>query len=110
MGFSQVVANAMAGFGFAPEAPTIYEFPMNIFLAGSDLTPIRENIDKIIYGLTKWEPKVKEKCISYHSKNIVVPGKDYREAEDNVNYMFLKRMWGDGLPIIHQHRKELAGY
>ncbi len=100
MGFSQVVANGMAGFGFVPEAPTIYEFPTKMFLADSDLTPIRENIDKIIYGLTKWEPKVKEKGIYYHSENIVVQGKDYRKAEDNMNYMFLKRMWGDGLPII----------
>ena len=39
-GFSQVVANAYAGFGFAAEGPTVYEFPMEMFLVGSDLTPL----------------------------------------------------------------------
>ncbi len=62
-GFSQVVANAFAGLGFPAEAPTVYEFPIEMFLPGSDLTPIKENIDKIVYGLTKWEPKIKEKGV-----------------------------------------------
>ena len=99
-GFSQIVGNGLAGFGFAPEGPSVYEFPVEMFLPGSDLTPIRENIDKIVYGLTKWQPKITKKGVYYPAENIKAQGKDYREAEDNMNFVFLKSMWGDGLPII----------
>jgi hypothetical protein len=99
-GFSQVVANAYAGFGFPPEAPSIYEFPLELFLPGSDLTPIKENIDKIVYGLTKWNPKVKQKGIVEPGANITVQGRDYQEAVQNLNYLFLRNLWSDGLPLM----------
>jgi hypothetical protein len=99
-GFSQVVGNAYAGFGFAPEGPSIYEFPLEMFLPGSDLTPIKENIDKIVYGLTKWEPKTKTKGIFYPADRIAVQGKDYKEALTNMNLLFMRNLWGDGLPIL----------
>ncbi len=53
-GFSQVVGNAFAGYGFSAQGPSVYEFPMEMFLPGSDLSPLREHVDKIVYGLTKW--------------------------------------------------------
>ena len=99
-GFSQVVGNAFAGLGFAPEGPSVYEFPIEMFVGLSDLTPINENIDKIIYGLTKWQPKVTEKGILSPGKNIVVQGKDYQEAVANMNNLFLRNMWSDGLPLV----------
>ncbi|MCL2669434.1 MAG: hypothetical protein FWE89_02000 [Syntrophaceae bacterium] len=99
-GFSQVVGNALAGFGFAPEAPSIYEFPLELFLPGSDLTPIRENIDKVVYGLTKWEPKVKQKGVVEPGANIPVRGATYEEAVQNMNYLFLTNLWADGLPLL----------
>ncbi|MBM3302544.1 MAG: hypothetical protein FJY85_21655, partial [Deltaproteobacteria bacterium] len=98
-GFSQVVGNAFAGIGFPAEGPSVHEFPMLMFVPGSDLTPINENIDKIVYGLTKWEPKIKEKGV-YPAKKVTVEGKDYAEALTNMNLLFLKNMWGDGLPIL----------
>ena len=98
-GFSQVVGNGMAGQGFSAEAPCVYEFPIEMFLPGSDLTPITENIDKVVYGLTKWEPKVKEKGI-HAAEKITVTGKDYQEAVANMNELFLKNMWADGLPLL----------
>jgi hypothetical protein len=98
-GFPQVVGNAFAGLGFAPEGPTVYEFPIEMFLQGSDLTPITENIDKIVYGLTQWEPRIKEKGVYYPSENIVAQGADYHEAVQNMNNLFLRNMWSDGLPV-----------
>lgn len=98
-GFTQATGNAFAGLGFAPEAPSVYEFPLEMFDPVSDLTPIKENIDKIVYGLTKWEPKVKEKGV-YPAEKVTVTGKDYDEAVANMNNLFLKNMWGDGLPIL----------
>jgi hypothetical protein len=98
-GFSQVVGNAFAGLGFAPEGPTVYEFPVEMFLPGSDLTPVTENIDKIVYGLTKWEPKVKETGILYPADKITGQGTTYAQAVDNLNALFLRNQWGDGLPL-----------
>ena len=98
-GFSQVVANSFAGLGFPAEAPTIYEFPHVLFWTDSDLSPVKENIDKIIYGLTQWEPKRKKKGIVAPPK-ITVEGKDYQDAASNMNLLFLRNQWGDGLPIL----------
>jgi len=39
--------------GFTHNA-SLFEFPSNMFLPDSDLTPIEQNIDKIILGLTQW--------------------------------------------------------
>jgi hypothetical protein len=97
-GFSTVVANAYAGFGFAGEAPVTFEFPIPMFLVGSDLTPIRENIDKMLTGLTTWKPKTTAKGV-YPTALVTVQGKDYQTALDNMNALFLKNMWGDGLPL-----------
>jgi hypothetical protein len=70
-----------------------------MFLQGSDLSPIKENSDKIIYGLTKWDPKTKAKGVTPPQK-IRVEGKDYEDAVENMNRLFLKNMWSDGLPIM----------
>jgi hypothetical protein len=99
VGFSQVVGNGFAGFGFAPEAPTVYEFPLDMFVPGSDLTPISENIDKIVYGLTKWEPGTTTTGLFYPGEKVKAQGSDYQEAVANMNSLFLANMWGDGLPI-----------
>ena len=98
-GFSGLVANAMAGLGYSAEAPSVYEFPIEMFLIGADLTPLRENIDKIVYGLTKWEPEIKEKGVYSPGEQIITQGEDYQEALDNMGQLFLKNNWSDGLPI-----------
>jgi hypothetical protein len=98
-GFSQVVANAFAGLGFPAEAATVYEFPIPMFDNGSDLTPINENIDKIVYGLTKWQPKITTKGI-VNPDMVTVQGKDYQDAVNNMNALYIKNMWSDGLPLI----------
>ncbi len=85
--------------GFSPDAPTVIEFPLETFVAGSDLTPLKENIDKIVYGLTKWEPTAKPKRV-YSPPKVTVQGKDYEEALGNMNLLFLRNQWGDGLPIV----------
>jgi hypothetical protein len=99
-GFSQVVGNGFAGYGFAPEGPSVYEYPIEMFLAASDLSPLRENIDKVVYGLTKWQPKFNKKGIFYPGEAVTVQGKDYQEALNNMNSLFLKEMWSDGLPLL----------
>jgi hypothetical protein len=70
-----------------------------MFLPGADLTPVEKNIDKIIYGLTKWEPSSRGKAVEA-SKKISVEGEDYGEAIYEMNTFFLKKSWGDGFPIL----------
>ena len=89
---------AVQGQGYAPETATVV-FPTPLFMVGSDLTPVRERIDEFVYGLTKWQPKVKEKGIQTAPK-VTVEGKDYQDAVDKMGYKFLMNLWGDGLPII----------
>lgn len=98
-GFSLVVRNAFAGLGFSREAPTLVEFPIDMFLPDSDLSPIADNIDKIIDGLTNWQPEKKEIKIEVPDK-ITVEGNDYEEALAVMNDMFLANAWGDGLPLF----------
>ena len=74
-------------------------FPSNTFLPGGDLTPIKENIDRILDGLTKWEPKTKEKGVVKLPK-ITVEGEDYPEAMAKMNNLFLRNLWSDGLPML----------
>ncbi len=99
-GFSQVVANAFAGIGFPAEASQVVH-PVGMFVPGSDLTPLEENTDKFVAGLTKWQPKTKEpRTRIITPPRLRIEGKDYEQAVTNVNKLFLRNMWSDGLPII----------
>jgi hypothetical protein len=93
------VNNAFAGLGFPADAPVTYEFPMQMFVPASDLSPIKANINKIVEGLTKWQPKIKTKGV-FHPDVITVRGKDYKEAVAKMNQLFLKNLWADGLPLL----------
>jgi hypothetical protein len=98
-GFSQVVMNAFGGMGFPVEAPIVHEFPQEMFLKGSNLAPLNENMDKVVYGLTKWRPKVTTKGI-FIPPLITIQGNDYQQAVDKMNALFMKNMWGAGLPLV----------
>lgn len=93
-----MVKNAFLGMGFSSDASQ-HEFPTEMFLPGSDLTPLEKNIDKIIDGLTKWEPRTRGKITRAPAK-VTVEGKDYYETIAKMNLAFLKNRWGDGLPVL----------
>jgi hypothetical protein len=98
-GFPAIVATTFAGLGFPAEAPTIYEFPVEMFNPGSDLKPLSQNIDKIVNGLTKWQPTMKTKGLLKPDME-KVQGKDYPDALNNVTRLFAQNNWTDGLPIV----------
>ncbi len=98
-GFTGVVNNAFAGMGFPPESPCIMEFPLEMFLPASDLAPIDENIDRVVYALTGWQPKTKKKGVILPSA-VTVAARDYPEAIASMNRLFLRNLWGDGLPLL----------
>jgi hypothetical protein len=97
-GFSGVVRNCFLSLGFGPDA-ALFEFPANMFLPGSDLTPVEQQIDKIIFGLTLWQPKVPAKA-SGASEKLEIEGVDYGDALDKMNALFLQKGWGDGFPVL----------
>ncbi len=104
-GFSRVVENAFASAGFTAEASQVI-YPIDMFVPGSDLTPIDEKMDELIAGLTDWKPKLVTKKAAV-SPRVIVKGKDYEEAVANVNTLFLRNMWSDGLPIIPPIEKRI---
>lgn len=101
-----MVGNAFAGFGFAPEGPTSYEFPTEMFLTASDLSPIDQKIDSVIEGLTKWQAKIKRTARG--AKMVKVEGTDYKDAVARMNRLFLKNMWADGLPLVPPTEEQVA--
>jgi hypothetical protein len=96
--FVTVVNNTHASLGFAPEVAKVV-LPLPVFLPGSDLSPIRENINKFTEGLTQWEPTIKEKKV-ITPPMLTLEGKDYKEAVTKMNSLFLRNMWSDGLPLL----------
>jgi hypothetical protein len=93
-----VVSSAFLAAGFSYDAPQ-FEFPSPMFLPGSDLKPLGENIDKIIDGLTQWKPRVKGDTAK-PPKKLSFEGADHGEAIERMNAAFLKSDWGDGLPLL----------
>jgi hypothetical protein len=86
------------GQGLPPEAPwVVFDFPL--FLVDSDLTPIKDKFNEIVYTLTKWHPANNKRGVIGKSP-IEVTGKDYENAFAKANYMFLQRNWGDGLALF----------
>jgi hypothetical protein len=98
-GFSTLAANGFASLGFSAEAPWVFEWPQEMFFPNSDLTPINENMDKIIFGLTQWEAENKSTGAQTPPK-VTVQGKDYDEALTKMNVLFVKNLWSDGLPLL----------
>lgn len=104
-GFSRVVENAFASAGLPAEASQVV-YPIDMFVPGSDLTPIEEKMNELVAGLTEWELKLAAKKAVVPPK-VIVKGKDYDEAIANVNTLFLRNMWSDGLPIIPPTEKRV---
>jgi hypothetical protein len=100
-GFEKVAEMGYARLGYA-ELPLIV-FP-EVVLQGviKDAQPtIQEKSDEIISGLTKWAPKLKGTgTIKPEPATLVYQGVDYQDALNRMNDDFLRRRWGDGLPLL----------
>lgn len=76
-----------------------YVFPSEMFLVGSDLSPIENNIDAFLEGLTSWTPQMQTTGL-VEPDMVTVKGSDYAEAFAKMNNLFIRNLWGDSLPVI----------
>src|SRR5450631_2664667 len=89
--------NAVAGLGLAPDAAMI-NFPIDMFLPGSDITPIEQRKQEFYDGLTQWKSAFAHAAPGV-SPLLSVEGASYEEALDRANYLLITNLWGDGLPL-----------
>ena len=99
-----VVSNAFASYGFPAEAPVTYIFPTEMFLKGSDLTPITEHFDEFLQGLISWAPETTGLGVS-PAVTYTFTGEDHVDVYNQVNRYYARNMLADGLPIVPPTRE-----
>jgi hypothetical protein len=95
--FSLLVDHSFMGAGLPMEAPKVV-YPVAMFAPGGDLAPIQDNMEELIAGLTRWTPAAKAKTEST-AATVSAQGRDYSQTLVNLNNLFLRNMWSDGLPF-----------
>ena len=96
--FVGVMKNALSGVGLAPEAAMI-EFPMELFLPDSDISPLKERKKEILEGLTLWKPRLSNASAT-ESPMIQIEAESNDAGFAKANNLFIANMWGDGLPLM----------
>ena len=89
--------NAAAGLGFDRELAMV-DFPIDQFLVGSDISPVAKKAEHFLTGLTEWEATAKETGMK-RPRKVRVEANGYEAAADQMNRLFIKNTWGDGLPL-----------
>jgi len=89
--------NAVSGLGLAPDAAMI-NFSIEMFLPGSDISPIEKRRHEFYDGLTKWKSTLAQ-AASGAIPMLSVEGASYEEALERANYLMIANLWGDGLPL-----------
>lgn len=89
--------NGAAGMGFSRELSNV-DFPIDQFLVGSDIGPVGEKAAAFRNGLTAWRPET-TKTGMYAPDKVRIEANGYEAATDQMNQMFLRNTWGDGLPV-----------
>src|SRR5258706_15595919 len=95
--FAGVMKHAVSGLGLPPDA-AIVTFPMDVFLAGSDLTPLQANKRGIYDGLTRWQSEYAQDAADAAAM-LRVEGANYEDALRKANHLLLMNRCGDGLPM-----------
>ncbi len=102
--FVGVIRNLMSGRGFAPDSAMVV-FPIESFLPGSNLDPIRLRRQEFYDGFTRWAP-ADAAARAGASRMVAVDcaGDDPAAA---VNRVYARRQWGDGLPVVPATRERV---
>ena len=95
--FVGVMKNAVTGLGLAPDAAMV-TFPIDMFLPGSDITPVRARKQEFYDGLTAWKSGL-ARTTTGAANLLSVEGASYDDALNKANHLLLANLWGDGLPL-----------
>jgi hypothetical protein len=74
-------------------------FPIDLFLVGSDISGVENRKNEIFSGLTEWTPPAQQTGMR-NVPMISISGRGYEDAVRQANNLFLRNLWGDGLPIV----------
>ena len=74
------------------------DFPIDQFLVDSNISPVEARAADFCAGLTNWQPKTTETGMRQPDK-IRIEANGYEAATDQMNQLFLRNTWGDGLPV-----------
>ena len=91
------MTNAVAGLGLAPHAAMV-TFPIDMFLPGSDISPVETRKQEFYDGLTRWRPAVGGDGAG-KAPMIRVEGTSGEDTFARANHLMLANRWGDGLPL-----------
>jgi len=89
--------NAVSGLGLAPDAAMV-TFPIDMFLPGSDITPVRSRKREFYEGLTHWQSRFAQSTAGAGTM-LSVEGASHEDALNQANNLLLTNLWGDGLPL-----------
>ena len=89
--------NAVSGLGLAPDAAMV-TFPIEMFLPGSDITPVEARKAEFYERLTRWKSEFAADG-NGGSPLVSARGATFEDALTRANDLILARQWGDGLPI-----------
>ena len=92
-----MIDQAYGGMGMAPHAAKLL-LPSAIFLPDSDLGPVDRGGDQLVEGLCGWQLHDKRGQINV-SQKISVRGRDYLQALEELQHLFIRNHWSDGLPL-----------
>jgi hypothetical protein len=95
--FLGVVRNAVSGLGLPPEPPVV-AFPVDIFLPGSDLSPIKARRQEFYERLTGWRA-AGNSVAADETPLIKLTAESHEQALKKANDLMLANLWGDGLPV-----------
>ena len=91
------MTNAVAGLGLAPDAAMV-TFPIELFLPGSDISPVEVRKQEFYDGLTRWRSAFGGGAAG-EAPMIRVESATVEEAFASANHLMLANRWGDGLPL-----------
>jgi hypothetical protein len=91
------MTNAVAGLGLAPDAAMV-TFPIDMFLPGSDISPLDTRKREFYAGLTTWRSTFARDGAG-EVPMVRVQGITTEDALGRANDLMLANRWGDGLPV-----------
>jgi hypothetical protein len=91
------MTNAVAGLGLAPDAAMV-TFPIEMFLPGSDISPVEVRRREFYDGLTRWRSTFGADGAG-EAPMLHVEGTSVEHAFARANHLMLANRWGDGLPL-----------